>query len=95
VIRWGGDEFLMMLPGTDAKGARQLVERICAAGFGTRLGGGRQTASLGIAERQADEAANWPALVRRADARARKAKQSGKDRCVGCGDLPTGDLFAA
>jgi len=95
VIRWGGDEFLMVLAGTDAHGAWRVVDRICDTGFGTRLGGGRQTASLGIAERQADQAANWPAMVRRADARARQAKQSGKDRCIGCGDVPTGDLFAA
>lgn len=95
VIRWGGDEFLMVLVNTGAKGAQQVVDRICDAGFGPRLGGGRQTASLGIAERQADDAESWPALVRHADARARQAKQSGKDRCIGCSDLPKGDLFAA
>ncbi|HUT51416.1 MAG TPA: GGDEF domain-containing protein [Alphaproteobacteria bacterium] len=95
VVRWGGDEFLMVLSNTGAGGARQLVDRICEVGFGTRLGGGRQTASLGIAERQADDAAGWPAMVRHADARARLAKQSGKDRCVGCDDLPADDLFAA
>jgi len=95
VIRWGGDEFLMVLANTDARGARTVVERIVESGFGTRLAGGQQTASLGIAERQADQAADWPALVRRADDRARQAKQAGKGRCVGCGDVPNGDLFAA
>jgi diguanylate cyclase (GGDEF)-like protein len=94
-IRWGGDEFLLVLTNTAATGARQLVERIRDGGFGTRLGGGRQTASLGIAERQADAAGSWPALVRCADERARQAKQAGKDRVVGCPDAPAGGRFAA
>jgi diguanylate cyclase (GGDEF)-like protein len=95
VIRWGGDEFLMVLPNTDAAGARKVVDRICDEGFGSRLAGGRQTASLGIAERKADEPSAWPAMVKRADTRARQAKRAGKGRCVGCDDLPVDDLFAA
>ena len=95
VIRWGGDEFLMVLPNTDAAGARLFVERVCGGGFGTRLTRGRQTASLGISERTVDQASSGLAMVKRADNRARQAKRAGKDRCVGCDDLPTDDLFAA
>jgi len=95
VIRWGGDEFLLVLANTGAAGARQLVDRICKRGLGPRPSGGRQTASLGIAERMADAAADWPTLVRCADDRALKAKQSGKNRAVGCAKSPAGDLYAA
>ena len=29
--RWGGEEFVLLLPGTDAAGAAQLAERVRAA----------------------------------------------------------------
>jgi PleD family two-component response regulator len=28
IARWGGEEFLMLLPGTDAKGAAVLAEKL-------------------------------------------------------------------
>jgi len=95
VVRWGGDEFLLVLPNTDARGAREVIDRVCGSSFGTRLTGDPQTASLGLSERTADRPASVLAMVKRADDRARQAKRAGKDRCIGCDELPIDDLFAA
>lgn len=44
------------------------------------------TASIGVAERIADSAQDWPALIELADARMYQAKMSGKARSVMAGD---------
>ncbi|WP_255448441.1 diguanylate cyclase [Telmatospirillum sp. J64-1] len=82
LIRWGGEEFLLVLPNTDLGGARIAVDRLCAAGLGKRPDGKRQTASIGIAERLADGCREWDSLVEKADHRMYVAKQSGRDRVV-------------
>lgn len=86
LIRWGGEEFLVVMPGTDAKGARVAIERLRAEGLGPRPDGVLQTASIGIAERMADSTADWGDLVEKADQRMYVAKKSGKDRVVTIGD---------
>lgn len=87
ITRWGGDEFLLALPDTDCNSARQAFVRL----WRQRPGGeesGLQTASIGLAERQADRTESWQDLVRVADARAYAAKHGGKDRLVdGQGEL--------
>lgn len=82
VVRWGGEEFLIIMPGTDAKGARIAIERLRHEGLGLRPDGSYQTASIGIAERMADRLENWADLVEKADQRMYRAKKSGKDRVV-------------
>jgi diguanylate cyclase (GGDEF)-like protein len=49
--RWGGEEFMAVLPGTDAIGAGQVAERMRAAIAATRFGSLAATAtiSLGVA----------------------------------------------
>ena len=86
LIRWGGEEFLVVMPGTDAAGARVAIERLRAEGLGPRPDGVQQTASIGIAERIADSTADWGDLVEKADQRMYVAKKSGKDRVVTIGD---------
>lgn len=82
LIRWGGEEFLLVMPNTTRAGAAAAVERLCAAGFGLRPDGSRQTASVGIAERLSDSTPDWEALVDCADHRMYLAKQAGKNRIV-------------
>lgn len=82
VVRWGGDEFLLLLPNTKTAGAARVINRIRAAGLAERPDGRTQTASVGIAERLGDGAGDWRTLVRMADARAYAAKRGGKDRIV-------------
>ncbi|GAB6053933.1 GGDEF domain-containing protein [Magnetospira thiophila] len=86
LVRWGGEEFLVVLPNTDAPGARLVAERIRAHGLGLRPEGSPVTASMGLAERIADQQEDWPKLVDLADKRMYQAKKTGKDRAIGCHD---------
>ncbi len=82
LVRWGGEEFLVVMPNTGMDGARIAIERLCDGGLGKRPDGTPQTASIGIAERDRDGAESWAELVEKADQRMYAAKQSGKARVV-------------
>ncbi len=86
LVRWGGEEFVILLPGTDTEGARRVAARIFEEGLGERPEGRPLTISMGIAELQADEPESWSDLVALADERMYQAKKTGKNRFV----LPTG-----
>jgi diguanylate cyclase (GGDEF)-like protein len=85
LVRWGGEEFILIMPHTDGRQARVALERLRAAGLGLRPDGSPQTASIGVAERREEGAEEWQALAASADARMYRAKQAGRDRIVGCG----------
>ncbi|KIF82102.1 GGDEF domain-containing protein [Noviherbaspirillum autotrophicum] len=87
LVRWGGEEFLLVMTNTDRSQAEAAVARLRAAGFGTRPDKMPLTASIGIAERSVDQAADWKSLVDLADQRMYRAKQGGRDRVVSC-DAP-------
>jgi diguanylate cyclase (GGDEF)-like protein len=81
--RWGGEEFLIVLPGTELAGAIDAAERIRAAfaahGFKTSAQAETSiTASFGVAEFQPGLSAE--ALVARADEALYGAKRNGKNR---------------
>jgi diguanylate cyclase (GGDEF)-like protein len=84
VIRWGGEEFVMVLPNTPAAAVADAVGRLGALGFGLKPDGQAQTASIGVAERIADQAGDWESLVEAADARMYAAKRSGRNRWTDC-----------
>lgn len=86
VIRWGGEEFLLIMPNTTPETARIALERVRQAGFGLRPDGAPITASIGIAERIDEHLDDWRRLVEKADTRMYQAKQGGRDRIVGPGD---------
>jgi diguanylate cyclase (GGDEF)-like protein len=86
LLRWGGEEFAIILPDADCATATMAVDRLRERGLGSRPEGGRLTASFGIAERLADRATDWRQLVEIADQRMYQAKLAGKDRCVGCAE---------
>lgn len=83
VIRWGGEEFVVILPETDCAGARTVLHNLNQKGFGLRPDGTPQTASIGLSERMQDEASDWSALIELADARMYEAKRAGRNRFVG------------
>ena len=92
VGRWGGEEFLVVLPNTATQGAAELAERLrqVVAEQPCRLpdGGAVQvTISLGCAASVVDDAGT---LVRSADAAMYQAKESGRNRVVvaASDDLP-------
>ncbi|GAB2666731.1 GGDEF domain-containing protein [Arenimonas aestuarii] len=80
--RFGGEEFIIILPGTNLAGARVCLERMRAsvaqAPFETSAGPVAVTFSAGLAEQRRDEAAE--ALLQRADEALYRAKEGGRDR---------------
>jgi diguanylate cyclase (GGDEF)-like protein len=82
--RWGGEEFLLLLPGADLGGAMQLAERVREALAERPIQSVpelRVTASFGIAEYAGE--ANSEQLVAAADSALYRAKRAGKDRVEG------------
>ncbi len=84
VVRYGGEEFLLILPGLDREAARGIAEearhalRATSLGYmSTRI---QVTASFGVAERRPGEPRSD--LIRRADRALLDAKQAGRDRVV-------------
>ncbi len=84
LLRWGGEEFVVLMPDTDCVQAMVGLERLRARGFGVRPDGQRQTASIGVAERLADGRVGAARLVDLADQRMYQAKHAGRDRLIGC-----------
>lgn len=84
VVRWGGEEFLVVMSNTDCEGARLVIRRIMDDWLGQRPDGRPLTASIGVAERTCDNVADWEQLVGLADARMYEAKKRGKSRCILC-----------
>jgi diguanylate cyclase (GGDEF)-like protein len=84
LVRWGGEEFLMVLPNTNCASAIAMLERLRINGLGQRPDGTLVTASYGIAERLIDCPGNSQRLIEIADQRMYQAKHNGKDRWEGC-----------
>ncbi|MBI4984589.1 MAG: diguanylate cyclase [Rhodocyclales bacterium] len=91
LARWGGEEFVLIMPSTTAAQARLGLQRACAAGLGRTQDDRPVTASIGIAERIADRVTDWSELVAKADARMYEAKQAGRNKIVGCDGEDDGD----
>ena len=83
--RHGGDEFLLILPETDLRGAEEVAARIrrTLAAMAFELAPGLEcTVSIGAAEAGRD-IVNVDAWIQRADAALYRAKGLGRDRFVG------------
>ncbi|WP_050741588.1 sensor domain-containing diguanylate cyclase [Acetobacterium bakii] len=78
--RWGGEEFLVIMPLIDEEGAKNAAERLRAVVERTLFTQGlRQTASFGVATYKKGESAE--AFIDRADKALYEAKQKGRN-CV-------------
>jgi diguanylate cyclase (GGDEF)-like protein len=79
--RWGGEEFLLLLPGADEEGAAHLAERVRVALADRSIRSApdlRVTASFGVAEFAGHPSPEQ--LVAAADGALYRAKRAGKDR---------------
>lgn len=81
LIRWGGEEFVLVMPETGIHGARAIAERTrknierLAMPNGIRI-----TASFGVAEQH--EKDDFDALFLRADEKLYEAKTTGRNRVI-------------
>jgi len=87
--RLGGEEFALLLPGTDAAGAVKAAERIRRALASSAIPTvGTVTVSMGVATAPEDAAAEEE-LVRVADARLYAAKARGRNQVCAMTSLET------
>jgi diguanylate cyclase (GGDEF)-like protein len=82
VMRWGGEEFVAILPNMSMDEVVIVLDRIMRNGVGQRPDGQRVTVSIGVAERKTDAALDWTRLVDLADERMYAAKRAGRNCCV-------------
>lgn len=81
-VRWGGEEFLILLPATDERGAALFAERVRAgveSGCSTKITF-PLTVSIGIAEHKTNDTLEQ--MTDRADQALYYAKQTGRNRVV-------------
>jgi len=92
VGRWGGEEFLAILPGTDLAGgeavARDVAAAVCRLAIprGGVAGDGIVTVSIGVAAVKPSFDDGVASLVDRADRALYAAKAAGRDRVVGASE---------
>jgi diguanylate cyclase (GGDEF)-like protein/PAS domain S-box-containing protein len=87
VARWGGDEFLLLLPESDAEAARvvcdRILTRLAEAEAGATDGDGTVRASIGIATvKGGEDSPDIDTLLRIADEALYEVKRSGKGRAA-------------
>ena len=85
MARFGGDEFILLLPETNNKGALEMSERIRKAvelsRFNVREGDTNVTASMGVAS-YPEDGGNLDVILEKADKAMYRAKQKGRNRVV-------------
>ena len=85
MARFGGDEFIVLLPETNSKGAMEMAERIRKAvelsRFDVRTGDTTSTVSLGVAS-YPEDGGNLDVILDKADKAMYRAKHRGRNRVV-------------
>ncbi len=82
VYRYGGEEFLILLPGQDPAAAEQIAERLRAAVAEVGFAGFHVTLSCGFASARGSDL-DLDVLVHQADQALYRAKTGGRNRVVG------------
>ncbi|TVQ38653.1 MAG: GGDEF domain-containing protein [Spirochaetaceae bacterium] len=86
VARWGGEEFLVLLPATDTAGAQTVANKLLEAVSGQPFGCGSVSFSMTITLGLATGSGHEPLedLIGRADRAMYHGKQTGKNRLISC-----------
>ena len=87
VARFGGDEFVALLPGAPLEAARQVAEALCdvVSTLAVQVGRNhplRLSISVGAVAHEPDSSEDAAALLGRADAALFEAKRAGRNRAV-------------
>jgi diguanylate cyclase (GGDEF)-like protein len=82
VIRWGGEEFVVVMPYANSRQAQARLQVILAGHTVQKPDGQPVGMSGGIAELQAESGKNWSDLVKLADNHMYQVKLNGKGRIV-------------
>ena len=86
VVRWGGEEFVLVLPGMTAAGLPILAGRLLRAVGGEPVRCGNQsvavTLSVGCVVDPVSPVVPWQDALRLADAAMYRAKESGRNRAI-------------
>ncbi|HPC83266.1 MAG TPA: diguanylate cyclase [Thermoanaerobaculaceae bacterium] len=84
IARWGGDEMLILLPGTSAAGAREVAEKLRAAFAGEpiRVAGREVAVTLSLGGTVIDGSLPMREVIHRADVACYQAKSAGRNRAV-------------
>jgi len=88
VSRYGGEEFVLILPETDQENAlrvaKKLHEDIRSSTFGTANNSFSITISVGLSSTSTKENSDWKQMLEDADRALYQAKRKGKDRVEVC-----------
>jgi diguanylate cyclase (GGDEF)-like protein len=82
LVRWGGEEFIVILPNMPSSQLSVFLNRMGIGALGLRPDGKALTASVGIAETLTDKVGSWRTLVELADRRMYEAKRQGRARAI-------------
>jgi len=81
--RYGGEEFLLLLPNSTIQAASEQAERLCELVRSTPINSGSRvihmTISIGIAQYRIHQE-NWEQLLKRSDQALYQAKKNGRDQ---------------
>jgi diguanylate cyclase (GGDEF)-like protein len=88
--RLGGEEFLVLLPGSSLAETAEVAERLRRSVAAAPVAGHRVTMSFGVAASALGEAFDFDTLYARADAALYVAKRGGRDRVCGGPEAGTG-----
>jgi diguanylate cyclase (GGDEF)-like protein len=93
LVRWGGEEFVLIMPETKGSEIPGFIARLARTGIGRTSDAVAITASMGGAERQGDAAEDWAILIAEADRRMYAAKQAGRNGYIGPGGSSMRGVF--
>ncbi len=77
-VRWGGEEFVLLLPGTGLQGAKMVAEKIRRIVESTPFSIGKVTCSFGVTTLKKDDTIQ--SFLHRADEALYEAKESGRNQ---------------